>query len=409
MHKITRRRFLAGSAGLALAPLLGCRTNAEAPASDLTFYGPTFDAFATALYGKLRSEAGNIFISPYSISTALAMTAEGAKGTTLDQMRKVLGLPADQGISDALAAAAKTARAGKDHGYELAVANSLWPQQGESWNQDFLNRVIKSFQASVTPTDFKGNAEAARNTINAWVEKQTRDKIKELFPSGSITALTRMVLANAIYFKGDWLTAFNKTLTKDAPFTKLDGSKKDVPLMYRKARIDYFADDNVKAIRLPYKGKEVSFIAVLPKDPDKFNDLDAKFTAESLSKWNKGFKPVSELDLWLPRYKVESQYTLNDTLIALGMSDAFQQGVANFSGMKADGSNDLFISLVVHKAYVDLNEEGTEAAAATGVAMTRAAAPVGERPSFRADRPFFFALRHDPSNTLLFLGRYTTP
>lgn len=404
MASFNRRQFLAAGAGLAAASMLpGCTAELEELPPMGTF---GVNDFASDLYAKLRSESGNVFLSPYSISTALAMTAAGAKGNTLAQMQQVLHLPANAAEADAAYQHVAGSLARADKSIQLAVANALWAQKGYPWSPDYTARVKKTFKAEIRDVDYTADPEACRKTINTWVEKQTKDKIKDLMPDGSIDRLTRLVLTNAIYFKGDWLTAFEKKFTKDQPFTMTDGSKKDVPLMYRSGRIDYFANDDVTVIRLPYKGSEVSFIGVLPEKPDAFARMDEGYTAKQFDGWVAGLRPQSDVKVWLPRFKIETRYILNDTLSAMGMPDAFSPK-ADFGGMVTTAS-ELVISIVVHKAFVDVNEEGTEAAAATGVAVALAAAPVQVKPKvFRADRPFLFALRHEPTKTILFMGRYS--
>ncbi len=390
---VSRRQFLVAGAAFAA----GCATSSHAKAESEAMEIPASEnvnPFAASLYGELRTKAGNAFLSPSSIHTALAMTAAGAKGATLKQMATLLHLPAKPGKEFA----------SKD--VELAIANALWAQNGYPWSKEYMATVTKTFHAAIHDTDYS-KPEAARSTINRWVETRTKDKIKDLLPKDSITAATRLVLTNAIYFKGDWLTAFDKKRTQDAPFTALDGVKKNVPLMHRSGTIDFVQNEQFQAIRLPYKGKEISMIAVMPTDPAKFTDLDKSLSVETLAKWTGGLKPTSDLSLWLPRFKIETEYNLNDPLKKLGMTDAFATR-ADFTGMVSTPSERLYISLVIHKAYVDVNEEGTEAAAATGVVMARKSA-VAKPKIFRADRPFLFALRHEPTGTILFLGRYTNP
>lgn len=394
-----RRRFLSASAGFVFLPR-ALQTWAATPLA-----GSYVNPFAMKLYGELCRKDGNVFCSPYSISTALAMTAAGARGETLAQMQKVLGLGVNPVDSDTAFASLAKALDGKGKGLELAVANALWAQPGYPWNPVYTKRVADVFKAAVHDTDYRKDPEACRKTINDWVEKQTMEKIKDLMPRDSIDRMTRLVLTNAIYFKGDWIKAFDKSLTKDAPFTKLDGTKQDVPLMFRKGMVQYAENDTAQVIRLPYKGNEVSFIAALPRKPGKFAELESKFEQEVCQA---KFVSMPDVQLWLPKFKVETRYELNGTLKAMGMPDAFDNNKADFSAMVTTKS-DLVISIVVHKAYVDVNEEGTEAAAATGVGM-KIAAPIPQEPrTFRADRPFLFALRHEPTGTLMFLGRYVKP
>ena len=217
-----------------------------------------------------------------------------------------------------------------------------------------------------------------------------------------------MVLANAIYFKGDWAEQFDKRATKPAPFTSSDGTKKDASLMYRKGTFSLFQTDDLQVLSMPYKGKDLSMIVALPAKPDGLPALEAKLNAEAMKTWIAGLKPTSDLQVYLPKFKVETEYSLNQTLIGMGMKDAFDPSTADFGNMYS-GDDKLYISLVVHKAYVDVNEEGTEAAAATGVGMRLASAVVDKPKIFRADHPFVFAIRHNATGAILFLGRIERP
>ena len=365
------------------------------------------NAFAGDLYARLRAEKGNVFFSPYSISTALAMTSTGAKGETLSQMQKVLHLPADAGQVDSRFAGLMAALSGKDRGYQLTTANAIWAQRGFPWRDSFKERVAK-YGAGLRDADFATKPDAERLAVNAWVEKETRDKIKELLKPGTVDSDTRMVLANAIYFKGDWAEQFDKRMTKPAPFTSTDGTKKDSSLMYRKGTFPLYQTDGLQVLSLPYKGKDLSMIVALPAKADGLPAVESTMTDKVVAKWVAGMAPTSDVQVYLPKFKAETEYSLGKTLIEMGMSDAFG-GKADFGNMYS-GNDRLCISLVVHKAFVEVNEEGTEAAAATGVVMKRLAAPVNPKPIiFRADHPFVFAIYHNATGAILFLGRVERP
>ncbi|CAN5588405.1 serpin family protein [soil metagenome] len=406
MITIPRRQFLGSMAGTALLPVLSCASNAEPATKPLTLTsGDGINAFGFELYAKLAGDKENQFLSPYSISTALAMTAAGAKGTTREQMAKVLHLPEDVSASGEVYRSLTAAVTGKGKPYALSVANAIWAQQGFPWAESYLSVVKTTYHAAVNDCNFVKDAEKERVRINTWVEQQTNDKIKDLLAKGVLSAATRMVLTNAIYFKGDWAVAFKKENTKDLPFTAMDGSKKNVPLMYKTGG-DYFQNDTVQVARLPYKGKDLSFLAILPRKADEFAKVEKGLSPETLGTLSKGLRTNGDLELWLPRFKVETKYELGKPLIALGMIDAFQGGKANFNGMVSNSDAQLSISAVIHKAFVDVNEEGTEAAAATGVVVRTTSARVPtEPPKFRADRPFLFAIRHEASGAILFMGR----
>lgn len=411
MFPLSRRRFLAGSAALAATPLLARLFAAEKkPAADNPIPSAN-SAFGCDLFAKLRAEKGNVFFSPFSIETALAMTANGAKADTLAQMRKVLHLPddtsnANAGFKSLLAALNGEGKTADKRGFELSVANALWGMKGYPWRKEFLTVSQANFGAGLVEVDFS-NEPAARKTINDWVEDHTNKKIKDLIPSGILDIYTRMVLTNAVYFKGKWEVEFDKKQTKDGPFTLADGKKVDVPLMHRTGKMRYAEADDWRAVDLGYKGGETAMTVILPKKADGLPDLEKKLSADTLSAVTKGLRS-HEVMLALPRFKAETEYTLNDPLLALGMKDAFTKK-ADFTGMHTSPEK-LYISHVLHKAFVEVNEEGTEAAAATAVVVKALSAREDDRPKvFTADRPFLFVIRHTPTDTVLFLGRFEKP
>ncbi|MCE9544921.1 MAG: serpin family protein [Planctomycetia bacterium] len=320
---------------------------------------------ALDLYGQLKSQPGNLFCSPYSISTALAMTYAGARGDT----------------------------------------NALWVQKGQPLLAEFTGTVTGTYEAGLQELDFQQNAEAARGTINSWVEKRTNDKIKDLLKPGLLTADTRLVLTNAIYFKSAWQEPFKKEKTQNAPFTKLDGTKVDVPLMHQTRHCDYVQGASFQAVELPYAGQDLSMIVMLPDRVDGLGDLEQKLSKESLAGWLEGLV-WRRVILSLPRFKATSEFRLKPTLSKLGMSQAFTSD-ADFSGI--DGKKGLYLQDVVHKAFVDVNEEGTEAAAATGTALAGAALETKPPAIFRADHPFLYLIRENHTGSILFIGRLTEP
>lgn len=366
------------------------------------------NAFALELYAKLRQGQGNLFFSPYSISTALAMTYAGARGETDRQMARVLHflLPQQQ-LHATFGAVLKDLNArGEKGGYELTVANALWPQKGYVFLKEFLELVETNYEGGLNEVDFVGAAEAARQTINDWVKKETRGKIKELIGPGGLDSLTRLVLTNAIYFKGNWAEQFKKDRTRQEPFTLVNSKKVDVSMMNRTGQFSYMETEDFQGLELPYVDDELSMIILLPKENDGLAELEKKLTEENLSDWlEKLYK--REVIVAVPKFKMTSQFELNDVLKSMGMKDAFVWGAADFSGM--DGTKELFISAVIHKAYVDVNEEGTEAAAATAVKMRLTAVGPRERTVFRADHPFLFLIRDNRSGSILFIGRVMNP
>jgi len=366
-------------------------------------------AFALDLYHQLKSQPGNLFFSPYSISTALAMTYAGARGDTEKQMGRVLHFDMSQErVHSAFGELQRQlGEAGKQEGIELNIANALWGQEGHPFLPGFLNSARGQYRANVNQVDFKTGAEAARGEINRWVEQQTKDKIKDLLPPGSLSPATRLVLANAIYFKGLWAKPYAKTETSTQPFHLSSSQEVQVPLMHHFDEVRYTGNAEFQSIELPYKGGELSMVILLPRQVDACDALENRLSPAFLSKSLDQMRR-QKVEIFLPRFKLESSFELNSALAKMGMPEAFGPQ-ADFSGM--DGTRDLFISDVFHKAWGEVNEEGTEAAAATGVAMALTAVrkPPPPPPVFRADHPFVFFIRDTRSGSILFLGRLAEP
>ncbi len=363
--------------------------------------------FAVDLYGKVRTGPGNVFLSPYSISAALAMTSVGARGETARQMAEALRLPAEgKALHEAFSGLDATLNGGESRPYQLDTANALWGQQGLGYRPDFLKLTETYYRAGLHPVDFAGNPEGARKAINAWVEERTREKIKDLIGPGAITPATDLVLTNAIYFKGAWSVPFAKSATKDEDFTTTGDKRTPVPMMHRSGHLNYFEGDGFQALGLPYAGEALSMVVLLPKAVDGLAAFEASLTGPKLDGWLAKLAD-RQVDVALPRFRLECGFQLKDALTALGMPLAFSPE-ADFSGIAEDRK--LFISAVIHKAFADVNEEGTEAAAATAVMMTRSMARVPSKPVvFRADHPFLFLIRDNRSGSILFLGRVTNP
>ena len=367
------------------------------------------NALAFDLSARLRATgSGNLFFSPQSISTALAMTYAGARGDTATEMARTLhfSLPQDRLAAAYAQLLAALHGSGAQRPYTLSVANRLWGQRGTAFLEPFLTTMRTGYGAEMGLVDFVNEAEAARGEINGWVRKETADKITDLLPPSAIGPDTRLVLANAIYFRGDWARQFEKSATQDQPFHVTRDRTVTAPLMFGKIPAGYAAraDGGLKVLELPYKGDEVSMLVLLPDATDGLPALEAKLTADTYRAWTADLARRDVL-VYLPRFSVESRFALAPTLGAMGMPLAFTDK-ADFSGM--NGKRDLFISAVVHKARVDVDERGTEAAAATGVAI-RTAAVQQEPPAFRADHPFLFLIRDRETGSLLFLGCLTQP
>lgn len=365
--------------------------------------------FAIKMYSELvKAEKGNIFFSPYSISTALGMVYAGAKGNTEAEMAKALhfGMPQEQLHLTFGQIINSLNNLPKEDGNELNVANALWAQKGYKFLDEFLGITKTNYQAALEELDYQADVELCRKTINIWVEKKTNEKIKNLIPSGVLDKGTRLVLTNAIYFKGKWMDEFDKKNTKDEAFNFADGTKADVPMMNRTARYGYYSEEGFQLLEMPYAGKNLSMVILLPDKTDGITELEKNLTSVKLAQWL-GKIRSPEVIVSVPRFKTESSFSLADMLTALGMKEAFSPS-ADFSGMT--GGKDLYISAVLHKAYVDVNEEGTEAAAATGVVMRVTAVRQPEKPIvFKADHPFLFLIRDKNTGSILFMGRIMDP
>jgi serpin B len=363
-------------------------------------------AFALGLYGWLAGREGNLFFSPHSISTALAMTYGGARGETEKQMARVLHFPADQqSLHAAFSALNGRLNAIENEGHvKLSVANSLWIDKEFDILKEYLELTGTYYQAALHAVDFRRAFEAVRKRINAWIEEQTHDKIKNMIPPGLLDASTRIVLANAIYFKGDWACPFVKHRTKEAPFHTASGQSAEIPMMEGTEKFRYGETASLQLLEMPYAGEDLSMLVLLPKTRDGLAALEKDLTPSNLTAWTEPLVK-KKVQVIFPRFRMTSQFKLNDALSAMGMPDAFGGG-ADFSGMSP--GEQIFISAVIHKAFVEVNEEGTEAAAATAVVMPASARPEPP-PVFRADHPFIFMIRENASGSILFLGRMVNP
>lgn len=383
------------------------------------------NTFALHLYDAIATEreGENVFISPYSVSQALAMVYAGAEGDTAEQMADVLGFsleePAIHETFRALNAsliARGNGEANDDYGIaerRLHIANALWGEQTFPFSADYIALVDQYYGGGFEATDFIGASEAAREAINAWVAAQTEDRIQNIVPQGILNEATRLVLANAIYFKNAWTNDFNPDRTTDDAFMLLDGSTVTVPLMQQTDSFRYTQGDGFQAVALPYQQSEMSMLVILPAE-GTFDEFESAFDVAALDALTRSLGSTRVV-LTLPRFEFENALTLSDTLHALGMQDAFSSDRADFTGMvdpAADTEERLFISTVLHKAFIAVDEVGTEAAAATVVAMVGASAMPMEQPEpvvMRVDRPFLFAIRDDATGALLFMGRVTNP
>ena len=366
--------------------------------------------FALELYAQLRPVEGNLFFSPYSISSALGMTYAGARGNTAAEMEKALHFTGGhQGMHPAFAALQDRLNRVQEAGHvEMAVAKSLWPHKDHPFLPEFLALVKVRYEAGITPLDYQSDTEGARRTINQWVEEKTRGKIKDLIPPGSVDALTRLVLVNAIYFKGDWAAPFPPGQTAPADFHVTAAAAVQVPMMAQTRKYPYAETDDCQVMKLPYAGGDLSMLVVLPREKEGLAALESRLSMEQIAEWTSRLAE-REVRVLLPKFKLTwGVFQLNGALKALGMADAFDETLADFSGM--DGRVPwLYIDAVLHKAFVEVNEEGTEAAAATAVVMKMRALRPEPPAEFRADHPFVFLIQEEETGAILFLGRVADP
>uniref|UniRef100_A0A8D2CNW1 Serpin B6 n=2 Tax=Sciurus vulgaris TaxID=55149 RepID=A0A8D2CNW1_SCIVU len=382
----------------------------------LTIMDPVLEGSGTFALNLLKmlgeDSSKNVFFSPISISSALAMVFMGAKGNTAVQMAQVLSLnkssssgggDVHQGFQSLLTEVNKTGTQ-----YLLRTANRLFGEKSYDFLSSFKDSCHKFYQAEMEELDFVNAAEESRKHINTWVAKKTEDKIPELLSSGSLSTNTNLVLVNAIYFKGNWDQQFDKKLTEERPFKVSKNEEKPVQMMFKKStfKMTYIGEIFTKILVLPYVSEELNMIIMLPDEHIDLKTVEKELTYEKYIEWTRPDKmDEEEVEVFLPRFKLEENYDLEEVLRSLGMTDAFEQARADFSGMSSQG--DLYLSKVVHKSFVEVNEEGTEAAAATAaVLMMRC---LRFTPRFCADHPFLFFIQHSRTRGILFCGRVSSP
>jgi serpin B len=389
-----------------------------APDEDALATLASIQLFGTDLYKLLATDAGagNVVFSPMSIVTALAMTYAGAEGDTAREMADTLHFTIS---ADAIHKAFSTLdntlalrnfqqknAEGKDEGVVLKTANSLWAQDGLTFEQAFLDTLAVNYSAGVRLVDYQTAAEVARQAINKWVSGQTNDKIPELLAEGVLDSLTRLVLVNAVYLDATWANQFDPNSTHDGDFTTLAGETVTAKMMSQSTVLPYSSGEGWQAVLLPYLQEDLDMMLIVP-DQGRFAEVESQLadglidTAAGTVKWDQ------EVALTMPKFKFRTQTYLTQTLGALGMKAAFDPDTADFSGMTKQEK--LYISDVIHEAYIDVDEEGTEAAAATAVVMRATAAMPTQQVELNIDRPFLFVIRDRPTGMMLFMGRVTDP
>ncbi len=398
------------STEVAIPPVVKPTNADKATPEDKVAVARDSNQFALDLFGRLDKQ-GNLFFSPASISTALAMTYAGARGQTAEQMAKVLHFQLDpKRLHPAFAALLWEMQGqGKPSGCQLSIANALWGYKDTHFLPEFLQETNDNYGAALQQVDF-AKAEDARRTINGWIAQHTADKIRDLLEPGDVTPETRLVLTNAIYFKGDWLRPFKGNDTHNQPFHVTKTKDESVSMMHQTGQFLHFADEEktFQLLEMPYKDSELSMALLLPAQVDGLAQLEKKLDAELLAKWLEKAEPT-KVQLTLPKFTMRTRLPLADRLKAMGMTAVFRPEEADLTGMTHD-KPPLYVSEVIHEAWVDVNEKGTEAAAATAVIARGGAAPVQEKLIvFRADHPFLFLIRDTRSESILFLGRMSNP
>ena len=364
--------------------------------------------FTFDLYKATAADAAgrNVFLSPYSVSTALAMTYAGARGTTETEMAKTMHFAPD--VHEGMGALIGSINAVPEDVATVRTANAIWPAKGEKILPEFYQIVRFDYRAELKQLDYAKHPEGSRNTINKWVEEQTNDKITDIVPGGALGKDTKMVLTNAVYFRADWEEKFKAENTAERPFWVSREKSVGVQMMNRLSKeLNYAKLDGAEMIEMPYKDGRFSMLVLLPGKESSVETLESAMDAGKLAQWCAAMRPAN-VEIFLPKFKQESSYDLSSTLAKLGMPSAFDAAAANFSGIT--GNRDMAISGVLHKTFVEVAEEGTEAAAATAVIVMRASmAPSTENVVFRADRPFAYIIRDNATDAIIFIGRYARP
>jgi serpin B len=383
----------------------------EVALSDISSLTDGNGVFAFNLYKLVSEEEGNLFFSPYSISAALAMTYAGARGETEEQMADTLRFILSQeelhsafnSLDQQLASRGEGAKGKDGEGFRLNIVNAIWGQKNYAFLVSFLNTIAENYGAGLRILDFINETEPSRITINDWVSDETEGRIKDLIPQGAISEMTRLVLTNAIYFNAAWQYPFEDDMTSPGAFHLLNGDEITVPMMEQQESFAYAEGDSYQAVELPYDGRELSMVIMLPNS-GQFEAFEKAINYQQVKDIINNLER-REVRLKMPRFEFDSSFSLKKTLIEMGMPAAFSAD-ADFSGMT--GNKDLFISDVIHKAFVSVDEAGTEAAAASAVIMELSAMP--EKPiEVTLDRPFIFLIRDIESGAILFIGRVVNP
>lgn len=418
--------FMASMAALALVVLPGCSREGELPPAGYDTVRSTLERegaevesgqlatlvagnteFALALHRVLGAQPGNLAFSPHGISSALAMVHAGARGETERQLTETLRFrlppPTLHEAFNTLDRSLTAPTSATDAAFTLNIVNALWKSVQHPLKQAYLDVIGRHYGAAVRRLDFARDPEGARRTINAWVADATAGRIEDLLPAGSLTALTRLVLTNAVYFNADWVTPFEPARTTPASFRRLDGSEREVPTMQQEARLAYARVAGTTAVQLPYAGDRAALLLLMP-DTD-FPGFEARLEAGDITAFVDALEPT-RIALALPRFEHRYRASLVAAFEAMGVNALFDPNRADLSGI--DGGRDLHVSEVAHEVFIRVDEAGTEAAAATGVVIGVTAMPAPAQP-VRFDRPFLYLVRDLDTGAVLFMGRVVDP
>ena len=395
--------FLKDDSGFSTTKQVPLADDTNATAESVSLLVDSLNDFSFDFYKEIvKNEEGNIFFSPYSIFTALSMAYEGARGNTSEEMQNVLNIP--QNDSPTLGSFGRIYNLlnQNQYGYTISTANAFWAHKDYIFLEEYIGLLENFYMAEANELDFSKNIEAAE-IINDWIEEKTNDKIKDMIKPDMLSDLTKLVLTNAIYFKGLWDSPFNPEMTYETDFELLSGETVKINMMSdpKDSFFNYSETDSLQILELDYKGDDLSMIVILPK-VNNITLAESSMNFENFSNWKNELYEV-DINVEIPQFKFETKYSLNGLLNDMGIIDAFIPGVADFSGM--DGTKNLFISRALHQAYIEVNEKGTEAAAATTIIMELTAMPS----SFIANHPFVFLIQHKETGAILFIGRVMNP
>lgn len=367
--------------------------------------------FAIDVFKLLVSdrEKQNTFLGPFSLYNALAMTYAGAEGNTAKEMERVLNITSSgQNIHNKFKTTLENMHKREEKAdYKLTIANALWGQKGTAFKKSFISLVNKCYDAGLNDLDFKQQPEKACNHINRWVSNKTNDKISKLISPQAITPMTRLILTNAVYFKGRWADTFSKQMTSEKPFTLLNGRTVKTQMMRKSTTYNYTESENWQVLQLPYVKNDLAMVIFLPKTDNTLTKLVEDELNSELINTHLNNLQRKQVNVTIPKFKLKNHFQLATTLQNMGMPSAFDPNKADFSNMSKEEK--LFISDVIHKTYIKVNEEGTEAAAATGVQMKATSVPTQKPTQFRADHPFVFLIRDLHNHNILFLGQLVNP